>query len=213
MLGDTERSRSEREFHAAAPASQGGDRSWSWAAVREDGILVRKSPALEVFSPAFLNWVNNSQRISESTRKYYRQGWNLSASTKLKQNRMDQIRDEHVEVTTSSVGLSNADCAIRTLRRMLGKVKDDGLVARCPKLQLRNEAQRLLLMDDASEAKILPLLSENAADVIVIMRRQWNAKPQRSLTHEVGIRQLELVLLHQPQRQNRSRGKAGNSFE
>jgi len=72
MLGDTERSRSEREFHAAAPASQGGDRSWSWAAVREDGILVRKSPALEVFSPAFLNWVNNSQRISESTRKYYR---------------------------------------------------------------------------------------------------------------------------------------------
>ena len=183
------------------------------AQLREDGILVRKSPALEVFSPAFLNWVNNSQRISESTRKYYRQGWNLLASTKLKHNRMDQIRDEHVEVTTFSAGPSNANCAIRTLRRMLGKAKDDGLVARCAKLQLRNEAQRLLLMDDASEAKILPLLSENAADVIVITRRQWNAKPQRSLTHEVGIRQLELVLLHQPQRQNRSRGKAGNSFE
>jgi len=53
---------------------------------------------------------------------------------------------------------------------MLFKAKDDGLVARCPKLQLRNEAQRLLLMDDASEPKILPLLSENAADVIMITR-------------------------------------------
>jgi hypothetical protein len=31
--GGTERARSEREFHAAAPASQGGERSWSWAAV------------------------------------------------------------------------------------------------------------------------------------------------------------------------------------
>ena len=62
------------------------------AQLREDGILVRKSPTLEAFSPAFLNWVDNSQRISsslalpnilrkvrmaESTRKYYRQGWNL----------------------------------------------------------------------------------------------------------------------------------------
>ena len=140
------------------------------AQLREDGILVRKSPTLEAFSPAFLDWVKNSQRISESTRKYYRQGWNLLASTKLKHIRMDQIRDEHVEVTTFSAGPSNANCAIRTLRRMLGKAKDDGLVARCPKLQLRNEAQRLLLMDDASEAKILPLLSENATDVIVITR-------------------------------------------
>ena len=140
------------------------------AQLREDGILVRKSPTLEAFSPTFLNWVKNSQRITESTRKYYRQGWNLLASTKLKHIRMDQIRDQHVEVTTFSAGPCNANCAIRTLRRMLGKAKDDGLVARFPKLQLRNEAKRLLLMDDASEAKILPLLSENAADVIVITR-------------------------------------------
>ena len=140
------------------------------AQLREDGILVRKSPTLEAFSPVFLNWVKNSQRITESTRKYYRQGWNLLASTKLKHIRMDQIRDEHVEVTTFSAGPSNANCAIRTLRRMFGKAKDDGLVARFPKLQLRDEAKRLLLMDDASEARILPLLSENAADVIVITR-------------------------------------------
>src|SRR6266700_2382027 len=33
VLGDTERARSEWEFHAATPASQGGERSWSWAAV------------------------------------------------------------------------------------------------------------------------------------------------------------------------------------
>jgi hypothetical protein len=126
---------------------------------------------------------------------------------------MDQIRDEHVEVTTFSAGPSNANCAIRTLRRMLGKAKADGLVGRCPKLQLRNEAKRLLLMDDASEAKILPLLSENAADVIVITRDSGMRNQQRSLPHEVGIRQLGLVLLHQPQRQNGSRGKAWNSFE
>src|SRR5450631_3284667 len=33
VLGGTEQPRSEWEFHAAAPASQGGERSWSWAAV------------------------------------------------------------------------------------------------------------------------------------------------------------------------------------
>jgi integrase len=138
--------------------------------LREEGILVRKSPTLEKFSPVFLNWVDNSQQIKESTRKYYRQGWNLLAKTKLKQIRMDQIRDKHVEVTTFAAGPSNANCAIRTLRRMLVKAKDDGLVAKCPKLQLRDETKRSLLMDDASEGRILPLLSENAADVIVITR-------------------------------------------
>ena len=33
VLGGTERARSGWEFHAAAPASQGGERSWRWAAV------------------------------------------------------------------------------------------------------------------------------------------------------------------------------------
>ena len=33
VLGGTERARSERKFHAAAPARKGGERSWSWAAV------------------------------------------------------------------------------------------------------------------------------------------------------------------------------------
>jgi len=84
--------------------------------------------------------------------------------------RMDQIRDEHVEVTAFSAGPSNANCAIRALRRMLGKAKDDGLIAKCPKLQLRNEVTRLLLIDDAAEAKIRPLLPKNETDVIVIAR-------------------------------------------
>jgi integrase len=138
--------------------------------LREEGILVKKSPILENFSPTFLKWVEDSQQIKECTRKYYRQGWNLLARTKLKQMQMDQIRDKHVEVTIFSAGPSNANCAIRTLRRMLGKAHDDGLVAKCPKLHLRDETKRSLLMDDASEAKVLPMLSENAADVIVITR-------------------------------------------
>jgi hypothetical protein len=33
VLGGTARARSEWESHAAAPASQGGEQSWSWAAV------------------------------------------------------------------------------------------------------------------------------------------------------------------------------------
>jgi hypothetical protein len=32
VLGDTERARSEWEFHASTPASKGGERSWNWAA-------------------------------------------------------------------------------------------------------------------------------------------------------------------------------------
>jgi hypothetical protein len=42
--------------------------------LREDGILVRKSQIPEKFSPVFLNCVDNSQHIKESTQKYYRKG-------------------------------------------------------------------------------------------------------------------------------------------
>ena len=33
VMGSTERARSEWEFHGAAPLREGGERSWSWAAV------------------------------------------------------------------------------------------------------------------------------------------------------------------------------------
>lgn len=140
------------------------------AQLREDGILVRKSPTLDKFSSAFLEWVSRSQQIKEKSRKYYRQGWTLLAETKLKNMRMDQIRDKHVDVISFPAGPSNANCAIRTLRRIFSMAKDGGLVARIPKLRLRTEVKRSLLLDDTMEAKILPLLSESAADVVVITR-------------------------------------------
>jgi len=69
--------------------------------------------------------------------------------------RLDHITKDDVEGLSFSGSASNANCALRTLRRMLHKAEEWNLVGRVPKFKLRREHGRRLRLDDDAEQKLL----------------------------------------------------------
>jgi hypothetical protein len=91
------------------------------------GPLDRKAPSLQGFSIRFLSWVE-SATLSGKSKAYYRDGWRLLATTKIVGMRLDHITKDDVELSLSG-SASNANCALRTLRRnasQSGRMESDG---------------------------------------------------------------------------------------
>lgn len=92
------------------------------SAIEDTNPLPSKPPFLGDFAERFLNWVNNS-RLEETTRKLYRNGWRLLKSTSVAAMRIDQIAGDYAEQLKFPGSASNANCALRTLRRILHKAE------------------------------------------------------------------------------------------
>jgi hypothetical protein len=60
-----------------------------------------------------------------------------------------------IETLRFSGASSNANCALRTLRRMLHKAEEWTLIRHAPKLKLMKEYGRSLRLDDEAEKKLL----------------------------------------------------------
>src|SRR6266852_9951394 len=69
--------------------------------------------------------------------------------------RLDQITRDVIETLRFSGASSNANCALRTLRRMLHKAEEWTLIRHAPKLKLMKEYGRSLRLDDEAEKKLL----------------------------------------------------------
>ena len=116
--------------------------------------LPRKAPVLREFSRRFLEWLDNA-RLEGKTKTYYRDGWRLLKTTTIVGMRLDQITSEVAETLKFSGSSSNANCALRTLRRMLHKAEEWKLIRHAPKFKLMKEYGRSLRLDDGTERKIL----------------------------------------------------------
>ena len=116
--------------------------------------LPRKATSLLEFSGRFLDWVKNAP-LEQKTRIYYQTGWRLLKMTRLAQMRFDKIASDDVEALRFPDSPSNANCALRTLRRMLNKAEEWKLIQRVPKFKLVKEFGRSLKLDDGSEGKLL----------------------------------------------------------
>ena len=116
--------------------------------------LPRKAPVLLEFSRRFLEWLDNVT-LEDKTKTYYRDGWRLLKATGIAGMRIDQITRDAVEVLRFSGSCSNANCGLRTLRRMLHKAEEWKLIRRAPRLKLAKEYERELKLDDESEKKLL----------------------------------------------------------
>jgi integrase len=123
-------------------------------ALEGDDPLPKKLPALSEFAKDFLQWVSEARR-AEKTRSYYRDGWRLLSKTVLARMRIDQITSEVAEKISFSGSASNANCALRTLRRMLHKAEDQKLIRKAPKFTLLPEFERTQRLDEESEEKLL----------------------------------------------------------
>ena len=123
-------------------------------ATEDSDPLPRKAPRLGECARDFLKWVDEARR-EEKTKIYYRSGWRLLGRTQLSGMRLDQITRDVTDRIAFPGSPSNANCALRTLRRMLHMAEETKLVRRVPKLKLAVEFERAQRLDEESEKKLL----------------------------------------------------------
>jgi len=123
-------------------------------AIEGNDPLDRKAPSLYQFSTRFLEWIE-SAKLEEQSKTYYRDGWRLLSTAKIVGMRLDWITKDDVEKLSFSGSAANANCALRTLRRMLHKAEEWNLISKVPKLKLLREHGRRLTLDDDAEQKLL----------------------------------------------------------
>ena len=109
--------------------------------------LPRRAPLLSKLSDRFLGWIAAS-RLQDKTKLYYQAGWRLLSRTAITRLRLTEITEDEVATLAFSGSPSNANCALRTLRRMFHKAKDWNLIRVPPKVKLVREYARLLPLDE-----------------------------------------------------------------
>jgi hypothetical protein len=84
----------------------------------------------------------NDGRLEEKTRKFYRNGWRLLKSTSVAMLRVDQITGDCAEQLKFPGSAANANCALRTLQRMLHKAEEWKGIGYAPKIKMMKEHGR-----------------------------------------------------------------------
>jgi len=140
--------------------------------------LPTKPAVLQEFADRFLDWVNSS-RLEEKTRKFYRNGWRLLKLTSVAMLIVDQITGDYAEQLKFPGSAANANCALRTLRRMLHKAEEWKVIGHAPKIKMMKEHGRHLRLDDEAERKLMagalacswrPRTRELFRDIVILMR-------------------------------------------
>ena len=140
--------------------------------------LPSRPTALGDFAERFLAWVHTA-RLEEMTRKSYRNGWRLLKATPLVKVRVNQITGDCAERLKFPGSAANANCALRTLRRMLHKAEEWKMIGHAPRIKMMKEHGRHLRLDDEAERKLLEgdqactwrrRTFELFRDIIILMR-------------------------------------------
>jgi len=150
--------------------------------------LPKKAPVLSEFSQRFMDWLKNVTP-EDKTKTYYHDGWRLLQATSIVGMRLDQITKDVAETLKFSGASSNANCALRTLRRMLHKAEEWRLIRHAPKLKLKKEHGRSLRLDEDAERKLLAGATEcnwrkrslRLFQDIVILMRDTGMRNEREL--------------------------------
>jgi len=168
--GSTQETRSLKALQAA---------SLKLASVMENtDPLPGKPTALGEVGERFLAWVD-SGRLEDMTRKFYRNGWRLLKATPVAEVRVNQITGDCVEQLKFPGSAANANCALRTLRRMLHKAEEWKMIGHAPKIKMMKEHGRHLRLDNTAERKLLEGAKactwrrrtfELFRDIVVLMR-------------------------------------------
>ncbi|MDR5729211.1 MAG: tyrosine-type recombinase/integrase [Terriglobia bacterium] len=139
------------------------------AAIKGSDPLDRKPPTVGEYSKDFLQWVETG-RLEADSRRYYRNGWRLLDKTKIAGMRMDRITKDEVEKLQFPGSASNGNNALRTLRRMYSKAKEDKRIFEVPDFALFKEHGRSLRLNDEAERRLSAVAEQPLKDIIVVMR-------------------------------------------
>jgi integrase len=148
------------------------------ASLKLAAAMAKRDPLPTKPAVLFLEWVNDG-RLEEKTRKFYRNGWRLLKSTSVAMLKVDQITGDCAEQLKFPGSAANANCALRTLRRMLHKAEEWRVIGHAPKIKMMKEHGRHLRLDDEAEKKLIaaalacnwrPRTRELFQDIVILMR-------------------------------------------
>jgi len=136
---------------------------------KEGKLTVQRSTlTLAAFSERFFGWVE-STRLEAKTKSYYKSGWKTLAKTPISGVRLRHITTDEAEALRFPFSAANANCALRTLRRMLTKAADWKLIAAAPRIKLVKEEGRSVNVDSELGLKLLAAAKQPLRDVLIIM--------------------------------------------
>jgi integrase len=139
----------------------------------------RRAPHLSEFAVRFLSFIENA-KLAGKSKDYLRNGWRLLQATSILGMKIDRITAEDVNALTFPGGAYNANCALKTLRRMLNLAHEWGLVARIPKIKLAKEIGRSLLLNEEAERQLLPFCGQLLRDIVILLR-DTGMRPKKEL--------------------------------
>jgi len=128
----------------------------------------RRTLTLAELSNRFLEWVEQT-RLEAKSKEYYRGGWRMLASTPISSMRLSHITTDEAGALRFDHSPANTNRALRTLRRMLGKATEWGLIASPPRIKLLKEEGRSALIDKDAESRLLAAAPQPLRDVAILV--------------------------------------------
>jgi hypothetical protein len=174
------------------------------AAIKGSDPLDKKPPTLREYSKDFLEWVETG-RLESDTRRYYTNGWRLLEQTKIAAMRMDLITKDAVEKLKFPGSASNGNNALRTLRRMYSKAKEDKLILEVPDFALFKEHGRSLRLNDDAERRLSAVAEQPLKDIIVVMRDTGMRNTRELYCMRVENVDFDAETIFTPEKQDRIR--------
>ena len=140
--------------------------------VRRGDLSTGKTPRLSVLAKQFLSFIEKSadaKQLAGNTRRYYENGVRLLDGSAVWSLRIDQITTEDAQTLSFPGSSSNANNALRTLRRMLSYAKDRKMIYIVPEITLLEENERQVVVEPWLEDVLLECANSPLREVMIIM--------------------------------------------
>ena len=145
----------DRQPRRRSQLGQANAASLKLASVMESTDPLTTKPAvLYEFADRFLNWVRMADWKRKPRSSTVMAG-GCAKSTSVAGLRVDQITGDSAEQLKFPGSAANANCALRTLRRMLHKAEEWKVIGHAPKIKMMKEHGRHLRLDEEAERKLI----------------------------------------------------------
>jgi len=117
----------------------------------------------------FLPYIQASQ-LDSDTKRYYDTGWRLLSATRIVDWRLDRMTTTEAELLQFPGASSTANCALRTLRRILSLTREWDILPSAPRTKLRKEKERTDVFTAEREKTFQEAASQPLKDVFLIIQ-------------------------------------------
>ena len=127
------------------------------------------TPTLTAFAETFRDYIAKTD-LDGDTKRYYENGARLLLATAVAGKRINLISSSDCDVLRFPGSGSNANCALRTLRRLLSYAADQRIIAASPRIHLRRENERKAVICSELEQDILRFAEQPFRDAFLVMQ-------------------------------------------